>query len=149
MGGVIAGPSVVVMGAGPIGLMGVGVAKALGAQPVIRTGTRDNRLEMGRKLGADNVINIRNQDAIEEVRRLTKGIGCDYVLECSGAPTALNDAAKMCNRGGRICLAAFPHEPVFVEVAHIARNHIHTFGIPAAGQSTPPHAAPALSHKPS
>ncbi|HEX9465921.1 MAG TPA: zinc-binding dehydrogenase [Alphaproteobacteria bacterium] len=147
MGGVIAGQSVVVMGPGPIGLMGVGVAKALGAQPVILTGTRDNRLEMGRKLGADNVINIRNQDAIEEVRRLTKGIGCDYVLECSGAPTALNDAAKMCNRGGRICLAAFPHEPVLVDVAHIVRNNIYVFGIRGEGKSATHRAAAFMAQK--
>src|ERR1700751_551795 len=54
MGGVIAGEGVVVIGPGPIGLMGVGVAKALGAQPVILTGTRDRRLEMGKKLGVDH-----------------------------------------------------------------------------------------------
>ena len=46
MGGIIAGEGVVVIGPGPIGLMGVGVAKALGAGPVILTGTRDRRLEM-------------------------------------------------------------------------------------------------------
>ena len=147
MGGVIAGQSVVVMGPGPIGLMGVGVAKALGASPVILTGTRDNRLEMGKKLGADHVINIRNQDAVEEVRRLTKGIGCDYVLECSGAPTALNDAAKMCNRGGRICLAAFPHEPVLVDVAHIVRNNIYVFGIRGEGKSATHRAAAFMAQK--
>jgi len=43
LGGIIAGEGVVVIGPGPIGLMGVGVAKALGAQPVILTGTRDRR----------------------------------------------------------------------------------------------------------
>ena len=53
MGGIIAGEGVVVTGPGPIGLMGVGVAKALGAAPVILTGTRERRLEMGKRLGAD------------------------------------------------------------------------------------------------
>ena len=147
MGGVIAGQSIVVMGPGPIGLMGVGVAKALGATPVILTGTRDKRLEMGRKLGADHVINVRNQNAVEEVRRLTRGIGCDYVLECSGAPTALNDAAQMCNRGGRICLAAFPHEPVPVDVAHIVRNNIYVFGIRGEGKSATHRAAAFMMQK--
>ena len=109
LGGLIAGQTVVVMGPGPIGLMGVGVAKALGAQPVILTGTRDNRLEIGRKLGADHVINVRNEDAVEAVKRITRGKGAHYVLECSGAPNAVNEAARMLNRGGRICLAAFPH----------------------------------------
>ena len=58
MGGIIAGEGVVVTGPGPIGLMGVGVAKALGAQPVILTGTRQRRLEMGSRLGADEVVNV-------------------------------------------------------------------------------------------
>jgi len=147
MGGVIAGQSIVVMGPGPIGLMGVGVAKALGASPVILTGTRDKRLEMGRRLGADHVINVRNQNAVEEVRRLTRGIGCDYVLECSGAPAALNDAGQMCNRGGRICLAAFPHEPVLVDVAHIVRNNIYVFGIRGEGKSATHRAAAFMMQK--
>src|ERR1700686_5197072 len=47
MGGIIAGEGVVVTGPGPIGLMGVGVAKSLGAQPVILTGTRQRRLGRG------------------------------------------------------------------------------------------------------
>jgi L-iditol 2-dehydrogenase len=47
--------------------MGVGVAKSLGAQPVILTGTRDRRLEMGRQLGADAVVNVGREDAIKVV----------------------------------------------------------------------------------
>src|SRR6202034_2080886 len=53
MGGIIAGEGVVVSGPGPIGLMGVGGAKAVGAQPVILTGTRDRRLDMGKKLRSE------------------------------------------------------------------------------------------------
>ncbi len=60
LGGLVAGESVVVTGPGPIGLLGVAVAKAMGAQPVILTGTRDNRLKIGLELGADAVINVRN-----------------------------------------------------------------------------------------
>src|SRR5207302_1629525 len=83
MGGIIAGEAVVITGPGPIGLMGVGVAKALGAQPVILTGTRDGRLEMGKKLGADEVVNVTKEDAVEAVQRLTRGRGVQHVLECS------------------------------------------------------------------
>ena len=135
LGGLIAGESVVVTGPGPIGLMGVAVAKALGAEPVILTGTRDGRLEMGKRLGADHVVNVRNEDAVEAVRRIMDGRGVHYVLECSGAPNALNEAAQMVNRGGRICLAAFPHEPVLVDVAHLVRNNIYVYGIRGEGQS--------------
>jgi L-iditol 2-dehydrogenase len=147
IGGLIAGESVAVTGPGPIGLMGVAVAKALGASPVILTGTRDGRLEMGKKLGADHVVNVRTEDAVAAVRRLTGGQGVHYVLECSGAPNALNEAAQMVNRGGRICLAAFPHEPVPVDVAHLVRNNIYVYGIRGEGQSATHRAAALMAHK--
>ena len=147
MGGVIAGDPVVVVGPGPIGLMGVGVAKALGAQPVILTGTRDSRLEMGKKLGADHVVNVGREDPVEAVMRLTGGKGVNYVLECSGAPNALNEAGRMVNRGGRICLAAFPHEPVMVDLAHLVRNNIYVFGIRGEGKSATHRAAALIAQK--
>src|SRR3954469_16536688 len=141
MGGLIAGEGVVVTGPGPIGLMGVAVAKALGAAPVILTGTRDRRLEMGRKLGADAVVNVRNEDAVAAVLRLTGGKGVQYVLECSGAPKALDEAALMVTRGARIGLAAFPNTPVPVDVANLVRTNIYVFGIRGEGQSSTHRAA--------
>src|ERR1700753_2479742 len=62
LGGLVAGEGVAVLGPGPIGLLGVAVAKALGASPVVLTGTRDNRLQIGRELGADYVVNAKNED---------------------------------------------------------------------------------------
>src|SRR5919197_741239 len=119
LGGLVAGEGVVVTGPGPIGLLGVAVAKALGASPVILTGTRDNRLAIGRELGADHVVNVRSEDAIAAVRRLHRGKGgVDYVVECSAATSAGNDAVRMVNRGGKVCLAAFAHEEVPADVAH-------------------------------
>ncbi len=135
LGGLIAGESIVVMGPGPIGLLGVAVAKALGATPVILTGTRDNRLQTGLELGADHVINVRNEDGVEAVRRITGGKGVDYVLECSGAPDAINEAGRMLNRGGKLCLAAFPHDPAVVDVAHLVRNNMYVYGIRGEGRS--------------
>ena len=147
MGGLIAGKRLVVTGPGPIGLMGVAVAKALGAEPVILTGTRDARLELGKKLGADYVINVRNEDPVEAVQKITEGKGVHYVLECSGAPNALNEAAKMVNRGGRICLAAFPLEPVPVDVAYLVRNNIYVFGIRGEGQGATHRAAALMAQR--
>ena len=135
LGGLVAGESVVVIGPGPIGLLGVAVAKALGASPVILTGTREGRLEKGLQLGADHVVNVTKQDAVETVRRLNGGKGVDYVIECSGAPDAINEAGRMLNRGGKICLAAFPHEPVPIDVAHLVRNNIYVYGIRGEGRS--------------
>ena len=147
MGGVIAGEPVVVTGPGPIGLMGVGVAKALGATPVILTGTRDRRLEMGKRLGADHIVNVTREDAVEAVQRITGGKGVHYVLECSGAPNALNEAARMVNRGGRICLAAFPSAPVPVDLAYLVRNNIYVFGIRGEGRSATHRAAALMAQK--
>jgi L-iditol 2-dehydrogenase len=146
LGGLVAGQSVVVMGPGPIGLMGVGVAKALGANEVVLTGTRDNRLEMGRRLGADHTVNVRNEDAVQKVLEYTNG-GAHYVLECSGSPTAINDAALMLRRGGRICLAAFPGEPVPIDVAALVRNNIYLFGIRGEGRSATHRAAELMRQK--
>ena len=73
LGGLVAGESVVVIGPGPIGLLGVAVAKALGADPVILTGTREQRLAMGRELGADHVVNV--------TRRMPS-------TPCAGSPAA-------------------------------------------------------------
>jgi 2-desacetyl-2-hydroxyethyl bacteriochlorophyllide A dehydrogenase len=147
LGGLVAGESIVVTGPGPIGLLGVAVAKALGAQPVILTGTRDNRLQIGRELGADYVINVRKEDAVEAVQRIMRGRGVDYVLECAGAPNAIDEAARMVNRGGKICLAAFPHEPVPIDVAALVRNNIYLYGIRGEGKSATHRAAAFMAQK--
>jgi L-iditol 2-dehydrogenase len=136
LGGLVAGESIVVTGPGPIGLLGVAIAKSLGAHPVILTGTRDNRLKIGTELGADNVINIHNVgDVVQAVKDVNGGKGVDYVLECSAAPNGVNDALKMVNRGGKVCLAAFPHGEVPIDVAHIVRNNLYVYGIRGEGKS--------------
>src|SRR2546429_8608217 len=84
LGGLVAGESVVVIGPGPIGLLAVAVAKALGASPVILTGTRNKRLAIGKELGADRVININDEDAFAGVKQLTGGRGAEHVRECAG-----------------------------------------------------------------
>ncbi len=147
LGGLVAGDSVVVTGPGPIGLLGVAVAKALGAKPVILTGTRDSRLEIGTRLGADHVINVRNEDVVAKVKEYTDDIGSDFVLECSGASNALNEAGQMVNRGGKICLAAFPHEDVPVNVMHLVANNIYVFGIRGEGKSGTHRAAALMEQK--
>ena len=147
LGGLVAGESVVVTGPGPIGLLGVAVAKALGAHPVILTGTRDNRLKIGLELGADHVVNAKNEDPVAAVRKLNGGKGVDYVVECSGAPEAVNEAARMVNRGGRICLAAFPGKPAEVDIAYIVRNNIYIYGIRGEGKSATHRAEAFMAQK--
>lgn len=135
LGGLVAGESVVVSGPGPIGLLAVAVAKSLGASPVILTGTRDSRLEIGRKLGADHVINVRNENAVDAVKRIVGEKGADYVVECAGTEAAINDAIRMTNRGGKVCLAGFPHDMATVDLPHVVKNNIYLFGIRGEGKS--------------
>src|SRR5260370_34948347 len=106
-------------------------------------GRGGRRLEIGARLGADEVVNLTREDAVAAVQRLTGGKGVHYVLECSGAPNALNEAARMVNRGGRICLAAFPGEPVPVDLAELGRHNIYVLGSRGEGKTdTNPPAAP-------
>ncbi|MDI1265125.1 MAG: zinc-binding dehydrogenase [bacterium] len=147
LGGLVAGESVVVIGPGPIGLLAVAVAKALGASPVILTGTRNKRLAIGRELGADHVININDEDAVEVVKRLTDGAGADYVVECAGTGATVNQAIYMTNRGGKICLAAFPHDPVTMDLAHLVKNNIYAYGIRGEGRSATRRAMTLMAEK--
>ena len=136
LGGLVAGESLVVIGPGPIGLLGVAVAKALGADPVILIGTRNDRLEIGKKLGADFVLNVKEEnDIVNSVKFLVGDLGVDYVVECAGTEKALDDAIMMTNRGGKICLAAFPHDPIKVNIPHMVINNIYMYGIRGEGKS--------------
>jgi L-iditol 2-dehydrogenase len=147
LGGLVAGESVVVIGPGPIGLLAVAVAKALGASPVILTGTRSKRLAIGQQLGADRVVNINDEDAVEVIRQLTGGIGADYVVECAGTEATINQAIHMANRGGKICLAAFPHDPVTMDLAHLVKNNIYAYGIRGEGRSATRRAMALMAEK--
>lgn len=133
LGGLVAGETLLVMGPGPIGLMAVACAKALGAT-VFLSGTRESRLSLGRRLGADETVNVRELDLVEAVKEFTDGLGVDLVMECSGAPTAVNQALYATKRGGRICLAAFSREPVAFDAAHMVRNNLYLYGIRGEGR---------------
>ena len=150
LGGLVAGEGLVVTGPGPIGLMGVAAGKALGADPVVLTGTRDSRLELGKKLGADYTVNVRKEDPVQRVKEIMAEHGfpgAQYVMECSGAPNSFNEAAQMCSRGGKICLAAFPGEPVPVDLAHLVRNNIYVYGIRGEGKSAVHRGASLMTQK--
>jgi L-iditol 2-dehydrogenase len=147
LAGLVAGQSLVVTGPGAIGLLSVAVGKALGASQVILTGTRDSRLELGRKFGADHLVNVNEENPVEAVKRITKGKGVHYVVEASGNPNGLNDGMDMVMRGGRICLVGFANEPVAVDVAKLVRNHISVFGIRGEGKSATLRAAALVAMK--
>src|SRR2546422_5647846 len=112
MGGYVAGETVLVQGPGPIGLIAVQLCKALGAARVILTGTRDSRLTIGKRLGADFTTSVRTESLVERVREITGGRGADCVLECAGGPTSMQEALENVKRGGRIGVVAWYAGPV-------------------------------------
>ena len=93
--------SVVVIGAG-LGIMHAQLAKLRGAAPVIVTDADPYRLEIAKKVCADYVINVREKDPVEEVMRLTNGVGADFVLEAVGNSKTYEQAFKMVRKGGKV-----------------------------------------------
>ena len=123
-GGYIAGLDVVVFGPGPVGLTTVQVCKALGASRVILVGTRPSPLELGRRLGADHVINARQADPVREVLGLTGGAGADITIECSGGLGAPQQCAEITKRGGKIVVVAFYPGQVTFDLGAVVRKDI-------------------------
>jgi L-iditol 2-dehydrogenase len=122
-GGYVAGLDVAVFGPGPVGLTTVQACKALGARQVILVGTRPSRLEMGRRLGADHVINARESDPVQAVLDLTAG-GADLTVECSGGLQAPQQCAEITKRGGKIVVVAFYPGPVTFDLGAVVRKDI-------------------------
>lgn len=123
-GGYIAGETVVVLGPGPIGLMAVQLCKAMGAARVILTGTREGRLNLGRELGADVTVSVREEDPIAAVLKATDGRGADLVIDCAGDDNTLQQSLQMVKRGGKILLVAFYKGPVTADISIAVRNNV-------------------------
>ncbi|HLI37586.1 MAG TPA: alcohol dehydrogenase catalytic domain-containing protein [Streptosporangiaceae bacterium] len=126
-GGYVAGLDVVVFGPGPVGLTTVQVLKALGAAQVILVGTRPSRLELGRRLGADHVLNVRETDPVQAILGLTGGQGADMTVECSGAAGAPQLCAETTKRGGKIVAVAFYPGMVTFDLSAVVRKNITIF----------------------
>ena len=133
MGGYLAGETVLVQGPGPIGLIAVQLCKALGAERVILTGTRDERLAVGARLGADHVINVRKEDLAARMRELTAGKGADSVLECAGGPTSMQEALENVKRGGRIGVVAWYTGPVTMDMNLAVRSNVRIYAARGEG----------------
>jgi L-iditol 2-dehydrogenase len=123
-GGYIAGLDVVVFGPGPVGLTTVQACQALGAGRVILVGTRQSRLELGRRLGADHVIDASAADPVPAILDLTGGRGADMTIECSGALAAPQQCAEVTRRGGKIVVVAFYPGPVTFDLSAVVRKDI-------------------------
>ncbi|MBV1930536.1 MAG: Zn-dependent alcohol dehydrogenase [Porticoccaceae bacterium] len=96
---VAAGDTVSVIGCGGVGLSVIQGARIAGASRIIAVDTIPWKLELAAKMGATDVVNAAETDAIEAVRELTSG-GVDYAFEAIGAKQTVEQACSMARRGG-------------------------------------------------
>ena len=106
----VAGRKVLVTGTGPVGVMAIAVAKALGARAVYATDVSDYRLELAMTMGADRTINPLHEDVAAVVSEATEGEGVDVLLEMSGASSALQAGFTALKPGGEAALLGLTSE---------------------------------------
>jgi L-iditol 2-dehydrogenase len=103
--------SVAVQGCGPVGLMMVAVLSASGVGKIIAIDGEASRLEFAKKLGAEHVVNFKEEPSLEgrvaAVKSATRGIGADFAYQCAGSPKAASDIYKYIRRGGGLCEMGF------------------------------------------
>ena len=140
--------SVVIQGAGPVGISCLAVAKKAGAHKVIVIGSPPARLALARRFGADETIALTEFTTpaarLARVRELTGGHGADVVLECAGVPAAVPEGIELCRDGakylilGHYCDAgSIPFHPHW-----ITKKQLQVFG---AWSSEPRHMHAAIS----
>jgi L-iditol 2-dehydrogenase len=122
------GDSVAVLGPGPMGLLVLQCARAVGAGRVLVVG-RGSRLAVASELGAE-VVDYTSTDPVAEVRRLTAG-GPQCVIECAGTAAALAQALEMCRKGGNISVIGIPLQPGTLPIQKLVLEEISLHGVRA------------------
>jgi len=111
--GLRAAASVAVIGAGPIGLVTMLVARAFGAAAVYLVDRLAPRLALGASLGATAVINAADADPAARISELTGGLGADCVFDASGSSAACASAPALAARGGSVTIIGWPEKGTF------------------------------------
>lgn len=101
------GQTAVVTGAGCIGLVSVLALKAMGVSKVYVVDIMEKRLQKALELGADGVINGKEEDAVAKVMELTGGKGCDISIETAGTQITTTQLIKMAKKGSTIVLVGY------------------------------------------
>jgi len=125
-----AGDVVVTQGTGGVSLFAVQLAKAQGAT-VILTSSSDDKLEIGRSLGADHLVNYRTTPEWERVvRELTGGEGADLVLDLGGQET-LARSVKACRADGSVAIIGVlsGHGDAALPVSDAMTRQVHLYGV--------------------
>jgi len=100
--GIKTGDTVAIIGAGPVGLILLQLAKQSGASVTIQTDIEETRLKLAKDLGADYTVCVSKEDPVEAIKNLTDGYGVDVAIEAVGSTKAITQAMKVTRRGGRL-----------------------------------------------
>ena len=128
------GDTVVVQGAGAVGMSTAALARKAGAGQVIVVGAPADRLALSRDMGADEVIDIDAASPDERVQRvmdLTGGIGADVVVEAAGSARAFEEGLRMARNGGAYMIAGHytnTGDSIVNAHEHINRKHLDIRG---------------------
>lgn len=130
-GGIRPGDNVVVCGGGPVGIAACAILKRSGAARVILSEPQPERAELGKKMGADYVINPLKEDFVQRVLELTDGMGANLYLEATGLPTVVYPQIEQVIWEGRtinstvvVVARADAKMPVTGEVLQVRRARI-------------------------
>jgi L-iditol 2-dehydrogenase len=124
-----AGDAVLITGPGAIGLLALQVAKAQGATVVVSgTNIDKERLAMARRLGADRTVDIAGEDIFAAISELTAGRGADVLLECSGAPKAVDSGLLLTRKAGQYTQIGLFGKPLQVDFEKICFRELKVTG---------------------
>ena len=131
------GATVVVVGDGAVGLLGVLSAKQMGAERIIAMSRHEARQMLAREFGATDIVTERGDEGVARVKELTKGVGADSVLECVGTQESMAQAIRSTRPGGSISYVGVPHG-VELDGAKLFYTHVHLHGAPRRCAATFP-----------
>jgi threonine dehydrogenase-like Zn-dependent dehydrogenase len=124
------GKTVVVVGDGAVGLLGVLSAKQMGAERIIAMSRHESRQRLAREFGATDIVTERGEEGVARIREMTRGVGADSVLECVGTQESMWQAIKATRPGGHVSYVGVPHG-VQLDGAALFFSHVHLHGGPA------------------
>ncbi len=129
--GVAPGGYTVFIGPGPMGLIGMMMAKAMASKTIVIG--RGQRLLTAKELGADYIINFEEtEDVVAEVFDITGGVGADQVIEASGTNDAFEESVRMARKGGQVAIISIPGtEDHPIAVRSLVMNQISLHGVRA------------------
>ena len=124
------GATVVVVGDGAVGLLGVLSAKLMGAERIIAMSRHEPRQKLAREFGATDIVSERGDEGVARIEELTQGIGADSVLECVGTQDSMKQAFDATRPGGSVGYVGVPHG-VALDGAQLFFTHVRLHGGPA------------------